>query len=194
MGNMQSQNCKPYIVADDVLVEYIEVTSTTYIDSLVFRFTNNYYSFWGKKKSKAEDLSYKEKRWDMSAEKQPVGLDGTEDQKGIISLSPYTYSMKCAELVLGIELKPRSQEYNDDPLNLSKMANQTRKNETVTTQSIWEELGSSEVDGVPILPIVISIAGSVALAILIGIICRCYYLRKKANKIKDGDFSVSEEE
>ena len=64
---------------------------------------------------------------------------------------------------------------------------------TDTPEDLWKDLGAEA--GVPILPIVCSIGGVLVFALIIGIICRCCYLRrKKANKIKDGDFSVSEEE
>ena len=60
MGNLDTPNCKPYIIPDAAFVEYMEITYSDYIDSIVMRMTNDYYSFWGNKR---RDVEYKTKKW-----------------------------------------------------------------------------------------------------------------------------------
>ena len=114
LGNLDSPNCKPYTIQDADLVKYIEVTYSEYIDSLVLKTSNDFYSFWGNKK---RDGRYETKRWDFQVEAvkdwQPIGMSGRVDEEGIRALSPLVYSMGCAESSLGIEILPNGQEYND---------------------------------------------------------------------------------
>ena len=62
LGNLDSPNCKPYLIPDADLVEYMEVTYSDYVDSIVMRISNDYYSFWGNKR---RDVDYKTKRWNF---------------------------------------------------------------------------------------------------------------------------------
>ena len=67
MGNLDSPNCKPYIIPDADVIDYIEVTYSDYIDSFVMKISNDYYSFWGNKR---RDVEYETKRWDFKNEGQ----------------------------------------------------------------------------------------------------------------------------
>ena len=50
LGNLESANCKPYLIPDDAEAEFMEVTYSDHIDSLVLKLSNDYYSFWGNKR------------------------------------------------------------------------------------------------------------------------------------------------
>ena len=65
IGNLDSPNCKPYIIPDADEIMYMEVTYSDYIDSLVMKISNDYYSFWGNKR---RDVNYETKRWDFKNE------------------------------------------------------------------------------------------------------------------------------
>lgn len=101
LGTNQSANCTPYFIEGESYLEYMEVTSSTYIDSIVIKLSTNYYSFWGSKK--ADDIS-QTTRWDFDKEWQLVGMSGTLSKNGVLSLTPLTYSMECAERALGIQI------------------------------------------------------------------------------------------
>ena len=90
LGNLGSSNCKPYLIPDDTQAEYIEVTYSDYIDSLVIKMTDDYYSFWGNKRS---DVQTKTKRWEFDTDWQPIGISGLMDDDGVLALAPITYSM-----------------------------------------------------------------------------------------------------
>ena len=65
IGNVDSPNCKPYIIPDRDIVEYVEITYTDYIDTFVMHFDNDYYSFWGNKR---RDVEYETKRWEFNSD------------------------------------------------------------------------------------------------------------------------------
>lgn len=102
-------------------MEYMEVTSSRYIDSLVIKLSSNYYSFWGNKNP--DGKNFKTTRWEFDEEWQLIGLSGTVTRTGILSISPLTYSMQCAAASLDIEIVPLSDEYNGNPANMLNVDN-----------------------------------------------------------------------
>lgn len=45
-----SPNCKPFLIPDAATVQYLEVTYSDFVDSLILAVSGNEYSFWGDKK------------------------------------------------------------------------------------------------------------------------------------------------
>ena len=178
LGNLDSPNCKPYLIPDDDLVEYMEITYSEYVDSIVMRISNDYYSFWGNKR---RDVDYKTKRWDFEEKWQPIGLSGTMDEEGIRSISPLTYSMQCAERSLNIQIVPNGQEYNDASGNQYIDGIDVKKDKDEDEGSGLSFLDQLNEDaGYPVYQWIIFIVAFLIFALILGVLCRCC-MKKKRN-------------